>query len=786
MMPPRAWTSCALLSLVITAAGVPAPVLLSAGDGGSGAGGNDAIPCTSEKEMYMNGIAFIAGVCCEQGQELCADGDHMIPSTCTRYPCARTVTRVAEACTSLFQSSAFFDGASSLIHNLLRKCPRLDEAAHLEQNVDVASHAWVHHVDPHGMQHVEPMVVRQACGKTFNGGQSPASGQGDWTVVLSSSTGRKMQLDFGTLWLTPHSVIKVYDGPDRSSPELATITGMRLPPPVRSTGSVVTVAIAHVNAGYPGPSVGTAEGWSFNVTCTCEIVGAAASTVEDITDGSCGAHGTCTSLVSQSPLAQGSSWDTCVCDDGYRGEACDIAKPAPPPPPVVVLECQACKMGYSCRGGEPPCWPIHVFFGPSAAALSSSANSGYIAIYRRLDSTTCADAPVFQSTNNAYADANGVMRPGFLYQRPGLWEGYWAVGPGKVAPDGTDVVNCAHATVIFESSTCPMDSTPGHPFADVPSRALENTPCFDHWRECTSGLPGCAPPPAQDAAGWQANSLLAMQVPTTTGSNSGSGTAGGSGSTPIVPANCGGAACGKDQACVRIAPPITDLLAGNAQPRDVCWSNSYVLGGEMTQPDLNAGLCGEYTRTSTICNGAPVYVRPDAWHQADSDAGGELGTAYLYRRALGCEIFPALLQELTHCDDGNPGQTGQGTAWVIVHEGPTQPIDLSSFTCEGYGRGAIMSTLHTLDCGEDPTALGCDGQWRECQDDAGCPLPSIPATDTATTLDALDDESIWRSNPGLLLASGREQDMAKSVAQDLQRWHWLALAGWDTHNTSTH
>jgi hypothetical protein len=787
------------------------------------------IPCTTETEMYTNGVFFIGSICCAQANELCPDGDHLIPSTCTSYSCSRTVARVADACKPLFKQSAFFDGASSLIHDLGQKCPSLDDEAYLQNNVDVTNHAWVHHVDSHGMQIVDPLLVPRPCGKTFHGGQSPKSGEADLVVTLSSATGRRMQLNFEALWLTPFSAIKVYDGLDRSSPLLALVTGIQAPVmPIRSTGSAVTVVIGHMNGGYAGPSVGTAEGWSFNVTCTCDPVPLAAGTAggEEVQGGAaptvgtatgCGAHGTCKQLHAPAepgiPAAGGSTepvsgwkagWDTCVCHDGYRGEACDERSSVPPPPPPSLPECQACQSGYSCLGGVPPCWPHAITFGPT---VSNSANAGYTTarlgqIYHRTEAT-CLEAPVYQSTMDAFADNHGNPITAFLYMRLGMWEGYWAIGPGKLMDDGTHVVDCDSANVVFESSSCPMDSTPGHPFSSA--AAEDNTPCLDHWHECTSisSVPqpylsqqytrfmGCPAPPIQDP-GWQANPLLTMKV-----IDDGDG---GAGDTikPIDPLPdkplCGGVACGEDESCVRVAPDLSGLMSGHAAPTDTCWPDSYVLGGEVTQQDYNAGLCGEYTRTSTICDGAPVYVRANAWRRprplpsddggggdasgaaGGAGGGGTLHSAYLYRRYFLCELLPEIAQKLSNCESGSGADQVQKSVWVIMHDNLDSPITSATFDCERYPVATLMSSLSSRDCGADPTALGCDGKWKECQQpDGNCFVPSNQLY--------TEDESIWTSSLGLSLASGREKDMVVSWEQSLQHWHWLALNGNESSST---
>jgi hypothetical protein len=220
----------------------------------------------------------------------------------------------------------------------------------------------------------------------------------------------------------------------------------------------------------------------------------------------------------------------------------------------------------------------------------------------------------------------------------------------------------------------------------------------------------------------------------------------------------------------------------NANSPDTCWPNSLVLGGEVLKQEYNAGLCGEYTRTDTICDGAPVYVHLDAWHKPFAAKTETVDKtkypAYFFRRNIACHLLPPLMQELTRCNIGGPITS---SAWLIAHENPDAAA--TSFDCTSIEYANAVSVTGG-DCAANPISVGCDGHWRECLDASDCPVETNPELSESLATSTLgcafghvDDTGScqFASSPGLLFVSGRERDMALSVAQQLQMWHWLAI-----------
>ena len=638
--------------------------------------------CASEPDIYANGIRFISGVCCKQNGELCGDHDGTIPTTCTASPCARTVRRVASACKEFFASSGFYKGVASMVTGLQQKCPALDP--------DQADNV----VGIHAGSTAENLGwIGDACGRTFHGGQvSPSDAEkATRTSIVLSSTGGNVQIGFEQLWLAPESWIKIYDGLESDSQLLVTLTGSHMPSalyypsvkfPLRSSEQTLTVVVGHSPLFPKGHhQKGMSEGWSFNVTCACDP-----RTDEGWKQTECGHHGRCEAL---EPLTHRFS-SHCVCDPGYVDTlkyGCTGGTPDPSDP--IVPACQACADGYSCLYNTPlpalaahVCWPDAVHFGPSKGALlNSDINGGYIGLYERTTSA-CAEAPVY-SLENAYTDRAGTKHPAFLYQKLGLWEGYWAIGLGKLNAAGTgDEVDCAGQSISFDSRSCPLDSSPGHPFEQQPREATavadnaDNTPCLDHWRECSVSVSVGAcdsddgdelPGPAQ----WRKNVMLSMAA---------------------------------------LVPPAAE------DPSPPVWPNRMVLGGEV-KFEYNAGLTGEYSRTDTICGGAPVYVRHDAWHKPDTAATAEVKTmypAYFFRRNVMCAMLPSLLQKLDHCND----KLDDNSVWVVAHENPDSTE--GPFDCESISYANAISAPG--DCAANPFSVGCDGHWRECMEGPDCPV----------------------------------------------------------------
>jgi len=145
----------------------------------------------------------------------------------------------------------------------------------------------------------------------------------------------------------------------------------------------------------------------------------------------------------------------------------------------------------------------------------------------------------------------------------------------------------------------------------------------------------------------------------------------------------------------------------------------------------------------------------------------------LFRRNVACAVVAPLLKKISGCAD-----TITGSIWMIAHEN----LDAAGgpFDCEGINYANAVSAAG--DCAANPFSIGCDGHWRECLVPSDCTVFQDPEVESAAAElgCALGSEEgptcKFASSPGLLFVSGRERDMTISVAQQLQRWHWLAKA----------
>jgi hypothetical protein len=219
---------------------------------------------------------------------------------------------------------------------------------------------------------------------------------------------------------------------------------------------------------------------------------------------------------------------------------------------------------------------------------------------------------------------------------------------------------------------------------------------------------------------------------------------------------------------------------------------------------FNAGFLGEYTRTEQLCDGVPVYLKLDSWYGPPirKDGSETKYPAYMFRRNYFCDLLPSIMQQIAHCNTGadNPAQV----VWQVVHQDPADAQMGSIFDCDVVAHANLANLISTTgDCAHDPGSTGCDGHWRECQESSHCHIlqkcGEVPALAANSSLCQLPDEAIeascpfpgghehdvlsevdvcphWRTNPGLLMASGREKDMAISLIEELQKWYWLALA----------
>ncbi|MCA6362703.1 MAG: T9SS type A sorting domain-containing protein [Bacteroidetes bacterium] len=105
--------------------------------------------------------------------------------------------------------------------------------------------------------------IRATCGGTFydTGGPNAYYLSNENRIMsFYSNSGCGIRFAFNTFSVFGGAVLYVYDGPSITSPLIATLTGSALPPPVQSSGNVLTFQfVSNANAG--------STGWSANISC---------------------------------------------------------------------------------------------------------------------------------------------------------------------------------------------------------------------------------------------------------------------------------------------------------------------------------------------------------------------------------------------------------------------------------------------------------------------------------------------------------------------------------------
>jgi hypothetical protein len=105
--------------------------------------------------------------------------------------------------------------------------------------------------------------IRATCGGTFYDIGGPnANYLNNENRVMSfySNSGCGIRFTFTTFNLSGGDILYVYDGPNTTSPLIATLTGSTLPAPVQSTGNVLTFL-------FTSTTSSNSLGWSANISC---------------------------------------------------------------------------------------------------------------------------------------------------------------------------------------------------------------------------------------------------------------------------------------------------------------------------------------------------------------------------------------------------------------------------------------------------------------------------------------------------------------------------------------
>ena len=279
----------ALVALTVVASSSQVEAIPSTTAGGPAAastlfacGGHGDVAAQSTEVAHLFGA--VTSVCCDDMQEQCNEAQPL-PQTCNTVECARAVDIVAQSCAATFAADGFLRTAFK---------PPLDQVVETCGAAQTArsDHTPTYVITNHNLQ---ASPVTTCHGRLVDGAASGFPKQGQDAVVFQAPKGMQIKVSAQTTYFSPTANIHIYDGPDRSAPELGVLRGASLDTRefVSSNGvlRVMRAVDLDIDAGLPLI-------FSLGVGCTCK-------------DGdNCGAHGSCVS-------------GTCECGDGYSGGMCE-------------------------------------------------------------------------------------------------------------------------------------------------------------------------------------------------------------------------------------------------------------------------------------------------------------------------------------------------------------------------------------------------------------------------------------------------------------------------------
>jgi hypothetical protein len=285
-----------------TSSGGEAPSTLFA----CGSNGNVADDSTQVISLFK----AVQAVCCDDWHEEC-DSKSVLPTTCRRAGCARTVDLVAQSCAAAFAEGFLSAAFKPELDQLVAMCGAAEEDH---------SPAYVI-TDPY--LHGAPITTCH--GRLVDGSASdhPPARTGQDAVILQAPEGMQLKLTAESLYMSPHGNLRVYDDTASTDDELGVLRGTSLPQAqdrefVSSNGALRVLRAVDLRDDVGLPLV-----FSLRIGCVC---------AEE--PNGCGDHGACVNGI-------------CQCADGYSGAMCETNTD-----PCRSLDCGA---HGTCLGGSCEC-----------------------------------------------------------------------------------------------------------------------------------------------------------------------------------------------------------------------------------------------------------------------------------------------------------------------------------------------------------------------------------------------------------------------------------------------